>query len=168
MQGITGMAIIAPTQSPTETHSMSNEQMRTMMAKGIPFVANSGLEVEVMEKGYVKCRMPFAPNKNHVGTMYAGALFTLAELPGGVMFITSFDSKRFYPIVRDMSIRFRRPAVTDVTVEVRVSDEFVQKVQAEAEANGKADYEWECELKDDNGVVVAIAKNIYQLRKLGT
>lgn len=148
--------------------SISNEQLRSMIAKGIPFVGNTGIEVEVMEKGYVKMRMPYTQNKNHVGTMYAGALFTLAELPGGAMFVTSFDTSRFYPIVRDMSIRFRRPAVTDVWVEVKVSDEFVTKVQAEAEANGKADYEWECELKDANGTVVAIAKNIYQLRKIGT
>jgi len=147
---------------------ITNEQLRTMAAKGIPFVANTGLEVEVLEKGYVKMRMPFAPNKNHVGTMYAGALFTLAELPGGSIFMSSFDTSRFYPVVRDMSIRFRRPVTTDVWVEVRVSDEFVQKVQAEAEANGKADYAWECEIKDANGTVVAITKNIYQLRKIGS
>lgn len=148
--------------------SMSNEQLRSMAAKGIPFVANTGIDVEVLEKGYTKMRLPFAPNKNHVGTMYAGALFTLAELPGGAIFMTSFDIQRFYPIVRDMSIRFRRPATGDVWVEVRVSDEFVQKVQAEADANGKADYEWECELKDDSGTVVAISKNVYQLRKIGS
>lgn len=148
--------------------SITNEQLRSMAAKGIPFVANTGIEVEVLEKGYTKMRLPYAPNKNHVGTMYAGALFTLAELPGGAIFMTSFDMNRFYPIVRDMSIRFRRPATTDVWVEVKVSDEFVQKVQAEADANGKADYEWECELKDASGTVVAITKNVYQLRKIGT
>lgn len=146
----------------------TSEAVRAAIAKGIPFVANSGIEVEVLEKGYTKMRMPFAPNKNHVGTMYAGALFTLAEFPGGAIFLSSFDTTRFYPIVRDMSIRFRRPATTDVWVEVRVSDEFVQKVQDEAAANGKADYEWESELKDANGTVVAIAKSIFQLRKIGT
>lgn len=146
----------------------TSEAVRTAIAKGIPFVANSGIEVEVLEKGYTKMRMPFAPNKNHVGTMYAGALFTLAEFPGGAIFLSSFDTTRFYPIVRDMSIRFRRPATSDVWVEVRVSDEFIQKVQAETEANGKADYEWESELKDANGTVVAIAKSIFQLRKIGT
>lgn len=148
--------------------SISNEQLRTMAAKGFPFIANTGVEVEALEKGYVKMRMPYAPNKNHIGTMYAGALFTLAELPGGAIFMTSFDINRFYPIVRDMSIRFRRPATGDIWAEVKVSDEFVQKVQAEAEANGKADYEWECELKDASGTVVAITKNVYQLRKIGT
>ncbi|MFZ5757309.1 MAG: PaaI family thioesterase [Pseudomonadota bacterium] len=146
----------------------SAEATRTAIAKGISFVGNSGLVVEVLEKGYTRMRMPFAPNKNHVGTMYAGALFTLAEFPGGAIFLSSFDTTRFYPIVRDMSIRFRRPATGDVWIEVRVSDDFVQKVQAEAEANGKADYEWESEIKDASGTVVAISKSIFQLRKIGT
>lgn len=148
--------------------SDSNQALRTAIAAGIPFVGRTGLEIEVLEKGYTKMRMPFAPNVNHVGTMYAGALFTLAEFPGGAIFISSFDTSRYYPIVRDMSIRFRRPVTTDVWVEVRVSEEFVQKVQAEAEANGKADYEWESEIKDANGVVVAIAKSIFQMRKIGS
>ncbi|MFP5382733.1 MAG: PaaI family thioesterase [Gammaproteobacteria bacterium] len=148
--------------------SITNEQLRDMAAKGIPFVARTGIEVEALEKGYTRMRAPFDPNINHVGTMYAGALFTLAELPGGAIFMTSFDIKRFYPIVKEMNIRFRRPATGDIWVEVRVSDEFVQKVQAEADANGKADYEWECELKDAAGTVVAISKNIYQLRKIGS
>lgn len=79
--------------------------------------------------------------------MYAGALFTLAELPGGVVYLSSFDTRRFYPIVKDMQIRFRRPAKTDITVEVHLSDDEVQRIQNEADANGKADFEWECELK---------------------
>lgn len=148
--------------------TVSVEQLRFMVEKSIPFVAHSGVEVEVLERGHAKLRMPLEPNKNHVGSMYAGALFTLAELPGGAIFLSSFDIHRFYPVVRDMSIRFRRPATSDVWVEVRVSEDFVQKVQAEAEANGKADYEWECELKDVNGTVVAITKNLYQLRKVGS
>jgi len=145
----------------------STEQLRQMVEKSIPFVANSGVEVQALERGYVSMRMPLAPNRNHVGSMYAGALFTLAELPGGAIFLSSFDASRFYPVVRDMSIRFRRPATSDVWVEVRVSDDLVKKVQAEAEAHGKADYEWECELKDADGTVVAISKNMYQLRKNG-
>ncbi len=146
----------------------SSEAARAALAKGIPFVGNSGLVVEVLEKGYTKMRLPYEPNKNHIGTMYAGALFTLAEFPGGAIFLSSFDATKFYPIVKEMNIRFRRPATSDIFVEVRVSDEFVKKVQDEATANGKADYEWECNLVDAAGNVVAISKNVFQLRKIGT
>ena len=67
-----------------------------------------------------------------------------------------------------MKIRFRRPAKTDITVEVRITPEQVAEIQAEAEANGKADYSWKCELKDESGEVVAITENVYQLRRFGT
>jgi thioesterase domain-containing protein len=146
----------------------SDEHLRALVTKSIPFVANTGIEVEALERGYARLRCPLAPNKNHVGTMYAGALFTLAELPGGAIFMSSFDASRFYPIVRDMSITYKRPALTDVWVEVRMSEDTVRKIQEEADERGKANYEWECELKDASGTVVAVTRNVYQLRRLGT
>lgn len=130
----------------------------------IPFLGHSGIVVEHAERGFVRLRMPFEGNGNHVGMMYAGALFTLAEVPGGTIFSTTFDVKRYYPIVKNMQIRFRRPAMTDITVEVRLSDAEADRIMAEADANGKADYSWECELKDATGEVVAITRNDYQLR----
>ena len=54
--------------------------------------------------------------------------------------------------------------MTDITVEVRMSDEEIARITAEAEANGKADYGWECELRDESGEVVAISQNTYQMR----
>ncbi len=63
---------------------------KKMLEEGIAFVARSKVKVLAMEPGYVKMMMPLQPNLNHVGTMYAGALFTLAELPGGAIFLTTF------------------------------------------------------------------------------
>ncbi|MEZ5168388.1 MAG: PaaI family thioesterase [Acidimicrobiales bacterium] len=131
----------------------------------IPFLGHTGVVVEHAERGFVRLRMPFEPNVNHVGMMYAGALFTLAEVPGGTLFLTTFDAKRFYPIVKNLEIRFRRPALTDVRVEVGMSDEEAARITAEAEANGKADYAWECQLTDASGEVVAISQNLYQMRR---
>ena len=151
--------------------AMTPEQLatiKTAASKPFPFAERCGSQVLDLGPGYCKMVMPLAPNINHIGIMYAGALFTLAELPGGVVFLTSFDTSRFYPIVKDMQIRFRRPAKTDITVEVRISDEEVARVQEEADKNGKADFEWECELKDESGEVVAISRNLYQLRKIGS
>lgn len=135
------------------------------LEKGIPFVERTGIEVLALEPRYVKMKLPFAPNVNHVGMMYAGALFTLAELPGGAIFLSSFDARKFYPIVRDMQIRFLKPALTDVTVEVRLSEEEARDIAARAEADGKANYEWKCELKDANGEIVAVTTNQYQMRR---
>lgn len=144
------------------------ERMKRALEENIAFVQRAGIQVEALERGFVKMMMPFAPNVNHVGTMYAGALFTLAEMPGGAIFMTTFDVKRYYPIVKDMQIRFRRPARTDVTVEVRLDDATAADIQARAERDGKADYEWSCELRDASGEVVAISRNLYQLRTIGS
>lgn len=139
---------------------------KMMIEQGIPFARRTEIEVLAMETGYVKLMMPLAPNVNHVGTMYAGALFTLAELPGGAMFLTTFDASRFYPIIKGMDIKFVRPATTDISVEVRLDPSAASEIQKKANEAGKADYEWDCELKDANGQVVCVSSNRYQLRSI--
>ncbi|MGL6234371.1 MAG: PaaI family thioesterase [Segniliparus sp.] len=133
----------------------------------IAFVERSGLKVVAAQRGRVRCLMPFRGNENHIGTMYAGALFTLAELPGGLLYLTSFDTTKFFPIAKEVNIRFRRPAVGDVTVEVELSEESIAAITAETVAQGKADYVLEGELKAEDGTVVAISRGVYQLRAIG-
>ena len=95
--------------------------------------------------------MPGAGNENHIGSMYAGALFTLAEIPGGALFLTSFDSARFYPIVKEMTLRFRRPAKGDIRVEARLDAERIRQLETEAGERGKAEYSLELQLTDEQG-----------------
>src|SRR5512145_642366 len=97
---------------------MDLETAKRALESGIRFVANSGLKVVELRRGYVKCLMPYAGNGNHIGTMYAGALFTLAEIPGGALFLSSFDVSKFYPIVKALDMQFVKPATGDVTVEI--------------------------------------------------
>lgn len=144
------------------------EAIRQGMSAPFPFVERTGFEVVELRPGYCRARMPLAPNVNHIGTMYAGALYTLAELPGGAMALATFDASRFYPVVKDMHIRFRALARTDVEVAVSLDDEEVERIRAEAEANGKADWSWTCELTDAHGTVVTVTENHYQLRAHGT
>ena len=131
----------------------------------IAFVKRMNLKAEVLEPGFVRLRVPLAGNENHIGSMYAGALFTLAEIPGGALFLTSFDAGKFYPIVKEMNLRFRRPATGDIVVEARLSAEEIERLQTEAQANGKAEYVLELQLTDGSGEVVALSRGIYQLRK---
>ncbi|MDO8695783.1 MAG: YiiD C-terminal domain-containing protein [Pseudomonas sp.] len=141
------------------------EVARQLTEEQIAFVKRSNLKALVLEPGFVRLQMPLAGNQNHLGSMYAGALFTLAEIPGGALFMTSFDVTRFYPIVKEMNLRFRRPAKGDICVEARLSTEQIEQLQNEAQANGKADYLLELELTDANDEVVALSRGLYQLRK---
>ncbi len=143
---------------------ISAETVKKFLGKKVAFIERMGLEVLESKPRYVKLMAPLKGNENHIGIMYAGALFTLAEVPGGALFATSFDVTKYYPIVKDLSIRFRRPATTDVTIEMTMSQEEVERIQAEADEKGKADYVLEGELKDASGEVVALSKGTYQIR----
>jgi acyl-coenzyme A thioesterase PaaI-like protein len=144
--------------------SMPIELVRQLTEEQIAFVKRSGLQAEVLEPGHVRLRMPLEGNQNHIGTLYAGALFTLAEMPGGALFLTSFDARRFYPVVKEMNLRFRRPAKGDITVDARIDTEEITRIQRDAEANGKAEYWLELQLLDASGEVVAESRGLYQIR----
>jgi hypothetical protein len=65
-----------------------------------------------------------------------------------------------------MDIKFLKPAASDITVEIRLDLEEAARIQATADEVGKADYEWESELKDASGQVVCVSSNRYQLRSI--
>ena len=143
---------------------MDLEVAKKMLEGGIKFVANSGLRVVELRRGYVKCLMPFAGNGNHIGTMYAGALFTLAEIPGGALFLSSFDASKFYPIVKELDLRFLKPAKGDVTVEIAPDDIHIASLSAQAAEKGKAEFILEGQLKAADGSIVAESRGVYQIR----
>lgn len=140
------------------------ELARQLTEQQIAFVQRSGLRAEVLEPGFVRLRMPLAGNQNHIGSMYAGALFTLAEIPGGALFLTSFDVERFYPLVTEMNLRFRRPASGDIRVEARLTPREIARLEEEAGLLGKAEYQLDLQLTDGTGEVVAESRGHYQLR----
>jgi len=78
---------------------ISADELKKFSEQKVAFVERMGLEMIESKKGYVKLKAPLISNENHVGIVYAGALFTLAEVPGGSLFYTSFDPTKYYPIV---------------------------------------------------------------------
>ena len=145
--------------------SMPLELVRQLTEEQIAFVKRSGLKAEVLEPGRVSLLMPLTGNQNHIGSMYAGALFTLAEIPGGALFLTSFDAQHFYPIIKEMNLRFRRPATGDIRVTASLDEAQIQALQKQATEEGKAEYVLELQLIDESGEVVAQSRGLYQLRK---
>jgi acyl-coenzyme A thioesterase PaaI-like protein len=145
---------------------MDLEIAKTFLETSIRLVRNSGLRVLELRRGHVKCLMPFEDNGNHIGTMYAGALFTLAEIPGGALFLSSFDVSQFFPVVKALDLRFLKPATGDVTIELSLDEERLTAIAAEAMEKGKAEFVLEGELKLADGTVVAASHGVYQIRSL--
>lgn len=130
-------------------------------ADEIPIVGHMGVEILHAERGRCVVRLPFEPNINHVKMVYAGSIFTLAEIPGGVLFGGAFDVTRFYPIVGEMSVRFSKPAMTSLLVDARMTDDEIARVTDELDSTGRAKYVLEQDVVDESGAIVASTSGVY-------
>lgn len=137
------------------------EQIRQHTRTAFRFVENTGVDLLEYGRGMTKLMMPLEGNVNHVGMMYAGALFTLAEIPGGTLFGSAFDTTRFYPIVGELSIRYKKPAMGDAFVTARMSDDEIDQITATLEEKGRAKYVLELEITDADGDVLATTSGTY-------
>ena len=130
------------------------------------FLNRMGLRAEILEPCRVKLKLPLAGNENHMGTVWAGALFTLAELPGGVLIYTTFEDNPFVPLVKEMNIKFLKPARTDVEIEMSMDSREAARLAREARETGHVDFTLEGEVKDTHGQVVAATTGYYRMQKM--
>jgi acyl-coenzyme A thioesterase PaaI-like protein len=137
--------------------------LNKFVGQAIPFTTRNGFKVLEVKRGYLKAGIPLKPNKNHFNAMYAGALFTVAEIPGGIISMLSFD-ERFFPVLVDLKMEFLKVAKTDVTVEFSLSDSELARIEKEADSIGKSSFVLEGEVKDLDGTVVAKSYANYQVR----
>ena len=131
----------------------------------VPFISRTGLKVVKMDKDGIRIKMPLEPNINHIGIMYAGALWTLAESMGGMAYQLYLAMEGTFPIVKALNIKFLRPATSDITCDYKMDTAEASLVKKECGENGKANYDLSLELKDAKGEVVAVTEGFYQVRK---
>ncbi len=127
----------------------------------IDILQKMGAQILSLDDNRITAKMPLQPNINHVGTMYAGSLFTLAEFPAGVLFVRRVDVSKILPIVAEVNIRFRRPATTDVFMSLEIAEEEFERMQRETLEQGKSTLINHQQLTDADGEVVAIAEARY-------
>jgi len=123
----------------------------------------SRMNMSFIETGANRCvvELPLEGSTNHVGTVYAGALFTLAEFPFGMMFLERFGMDTMYPVVGNMDIRFTAPAMTNIRVTLEISEERWKEIEEETLSKGKYKIILPMELKDTNGTIVAKTEATY-------
>ena len=136
----------------------------------VPILQAMGIRVVDVRPGFAAAELPPEPNVNHFGVTYAGSLFSVAEMLGGVLCLATFDLgpagelAGFVPIVKESSIRFRRPALGVVRAEASLSDDEIARIRRDALAHGKSEFALEATLTDIHGEVVSTTVGTYQLR----
>ncbi|SED11139.1 thioesterase domain-containing protein, putative [Nocardioides exalbidus] len=137
----------------------------------VPILEAMGIRVVEVRPGFASADLPPEPNTNHFGVTYAGSLFSVAEMLGGLLAMASFDLggelAGFVPLVKESTIRFRRPALGVVRAEASLPDDEVARVRESALTTGKGEFALEATLTDAGGEVVASTVGTYQVRRLG-
>ncbi len=130
----------------------------------IPVAAAMGVEFVELRPGAVRAAVPFEGNGNHFGVVYAGVIFTVAEVLGGALHFASFDVTTHYPLVRNLSIEFLAPGRSRLTATASLPDAEVARIRAEATPQAKVPFVLEAEVTGADGTLVARTRGDYQLR----
>lgn len=103
---------------------------------GIPF--NDLLQIERCdEPGRLLRLVPRPCLENHLGTMHAGALMTLAEAASAEYLVRYFGTERkIVPLLRRFEAKFSRPAEGIVTAAASVDAEALARAEHDLTAKG--------------------------------
>lgn len=133
----------------------------------IPRAHQMGVEFAEIRPGFVRAEVPFEGNGNHFGVIYAGVIFTLAEVLGGAMQFATFDVATHYPLVRRVEIDFLAPGRGRLSASARLTEDEIARIRAEAQPDVKVPFVLEAEVVGADGTVVARTRGEYQLRPHG-
>jgi acyl-coenzyme A thioesterase PaaI-like protein len=142
--------------------------LNAALAKMIPRAYEMGVRFLEVRAGFVRATVPLEGNQNHLGTVYAGAIFALAEVLGGGIHQGTFDSRAYYPIARALAIEFKAPGRGPLFAQASLGADEIATVKETAAAKGKAPFTLQAEITAEDGTLVATSRADYQIRRHGT
>jgi thioesterase domain-containing protein len=77
---------------------------------------------------------------NHLGTVHAGAQYSLAEAAGGQWLLDKFGDRAadYLAVVRHAEVKYRRPAAGELTARAEVSPGEAERFRDTLERRGRA------------------------------
>ena len=101
------------------------DMMNGAMEYTIPPAHKMGIKAVEARRGYAVASVPLEGNGNHFGVVYAGVQFTVAEILGGIIALATFDSAKYYPLVKNVDIKFTGMARTDLRAEASLDEDEI-------------------------------------------
>ncbi len=140
------------------------QQLTTALGELIPRAHQMGVEFTELRPGFVRAEVPFEGNGNHFGVVYAGVIFTVAEVLGGAIHYATFDTSTHYPLVRNITIDFLKPGTSRLAATASMSEDEIARIKAAAQPGAKVPFVFETQVHGEDGTLVATTRGDYQLR----
>lgn len=135
---------------------LSAEEITHFIRSLIPTLERAGFCVEEAKAGYVKVKIPLSENNNHLGGIYAGSLFFLAEGAGAALFATVLDPSKYRKFVATKAdITYISPAFSDVWTEITAKSDMLDSIEKQCIESKKAFYTLNMILRDEKKETIA-------------
>ncbi len=141
------------------------EEIARLMLDTVPWVKESGLEVLDIEDFYVRAKMPREKHVNHVGFAFAGTHFAMMECIGAALVAVSYAGETWIPIIKTVTIDYKKPLSTDIYCEARLTPEQAEKLIEPLREKNKGEWIVDIEVKNEEGEVCSIAKWTFYLKR---
>ena len=133
------------------------DALKPQLSAVVPFAAYVGVEITEIGEGTATTILTQSQNtSNHIATMHAGALFTLAEAASGAamagMFLERLAGLR--PVAASSTIHYVKPARGAITAYAKV-DGTKPALLTALESEGKVRFPITVRMEDANGREVA-------------
>ena len=141
-----------------------------LFAAAVPFAGFLGIGYDSVSPDEVVLRLADDQAKhNHIGTLHAGALFSLAESASGLVVMAAVAERLagVTPLAARAEITYRKVARGDVTATARIEG-GVAGVLATLDAEGRVRFPVHVDLRDESGEVAATVVVDWHLRRNAT
>jgi len=133
-----------------------------------PPMIGAGIRVKDIDPAFTRITVEMKLrwwNKNVFGTQFGGALYMMCD-PFFVAILMTNLGKDYIVWDKAATIQFLKPGRKDVQAVFSLSPEEIARVKAETDAKGKYEPEYDVDIIDRDGLVVArVHKVLYVRRK---
>ena len=130
-----------------------------------PYVG-AGVKLEKVSKDfrYAKVTMPLTfYNKNYLGTQFGGSLYSMVD-PWYMLMLIKNLGKGYIIWDKGATIQFKKPGKGKVHAEFNLTQEIIDEIKANVEANTKMDKVFKVEIKDEAGTLICEVDKVVYIR----
>ncbi len=144
---------------------MDLQKMAAKTRENFSIYRNAGLEILQADEIF-KVKVVLGPEtENHVKMMHAAYLFAGGEFLGGLVPMRHLAKPEiFQPVVRDLKIEFKAPAMSSITAETIFTQSQADAMNAALDKDGRFDFTLIADIKDENQTLVAQTTANYAIR----
>lgn len=139
--------------------------LQRFLNTGIPFNSGHGFTFKRLSQEEALIELPFKRiNKNHLGTVHACAIATLAEYPAGLLLIKNFDPADFRVVMLKLEADYHKHAVGTIQSRVKLSSDEANSILEQLESEGLAQAKLTAHITDKNDQLLATITTTWQLK----